>query len=78
MPKFAHNVSQLPLETYYPFIYQVYFMIPNKLNCVIESFRTLPYNHNNYPALTVLSELLYFNFLQNEICRKGGAQSTGI
>ncbi|XP_019848663.1 PREDICTED: presequence protease, mitochondrial-like isoform X1 [Amphimedon queenslandica] len=60
-PTLSHTHYQLPFQVYY----------------VGQSYRTVPYTHEDSPSLRVLAQLMGWKYLHKEIREKGGAYGGG-
>ena len=75
---FHQKTPKLPVDPFYPFIYQAYFTIPGESNYLVESFKGVSFVHEDYAKLTVLSELMSSNMLLTEVKERGGAYEAGM
>ncbi|XP_074650710.1 presequence protease, mitochondrial-like isoform X2 [Tubulanus polymorphus] len=72
------NASRILQERIFePDIKNIHIELPFAVNYASQSFRTVPYCHEDFPKLRVLSSLISSKFLHREIREKGGAYGGG-
>ncbi|XP_046847689.1 presequence protease, mitochondrial-like [Xenia sp. Carnegie-2017] len=73
--------ADLPAEVedpdFKPHRLKSFFEIPAPVNFVSKAIRAVPFNHEDYPKLQILSRLMSSKFLHREIREKGGAYGSG-
>lgn len=74
---FLGKVKAIEDEPFKPFVYQAYFTLPMSVNFVVEAFMGAAYIDPDFAPLTILAELMNWNFLHKEIREKGGAYGSG-
>jgi Zn-dependent M16 (insulinase) family peptidase len=74
---FLQKVVRPEDELFKPFVYQAYFTLPMPVNFVVEAFMGTSYTNPDFAPLTILTELMHWNFLHKEIREKGGAYGSG-
>jgi Zn-dependent M16 (insulinase) family peptidase len=60
-----------------PVTRHTHYQLPFPVNYVGQSYRTIPYNHEDSAPLRILAQLLTWKFLHKEIREKGGAYGGG-
>ncbi|XP_048873613.1 presequence protease, mitochondrial-like isoform X4 [Brienomyrus brachyistius] len=69
------NVTEEP--TFTPSQMKTYFELPFPVSFIGESVRTVPFTHQDYASLVILSHMMTTKFLHGEIREKGGAYGGG-
>ncbi|XP_041378980.1 LOW QUALITY PROTEIN: presequence protease, mitochondrial-like [Gigantopelta aegis] len=60
-----------------PITSHTHYQLPFPVNYVAQSYKTVPYTHEDSPRLIVLARLLSWKYLHKEIREKGGAYGGG-
>lgn len=74
------NQGSEKIEILYPEIQnpQSYLGLQTQVNFVAQSYQSVPYDHIDYSALDILTQVMSLNYLHKEIREKGGAYGGGV
>uniref|UniRef100_A0A3B3SHI6 Pitrilysin metalloproteinase 1 n=1 Tax=Paramormyrops kingsleyae TaxID=1676925 RepID=A0A3B3SHI6_9TELE len=77
LPARNSSMSLFQEPTFTPCQMKTYFELPFPVNFIGESVRTVPFTHQGYASLVILSHMMTTKFLHGEIREKGGAYGGG-